>query len=60
MMIYSSVPLPLRMGYQKNFNVAPPPDRYGNVELMKIPNFLHLTPKAIQRHCEKLKGVTIC
>ena len=47
------VPLPIRMGYFKP-NQAPP-KAYGNLELMKIPNFLHLTPKHIQKHCEALK-----
>uniref|UniRef100_A0A9L0J9G1 Mitochondrial ribosomal protein S35 n=1 Tax=Equus asinus TaxID=9793 RepID=A0A9L0J9G1_EQUAS len=28
----------------------------GNLELLKIPNFLHLTPVAIKKHCEALKG----
>lgn len=47
------VPLPIRQGYPlKN---AAPPQKYGNAELMKIPNFLHLTPPAIKRHCEALK-----
>jgi small subunit ribosomal protein S35 len=32
------------------------PEKYGNVELMKIPNFLHLTPPHIKKHCEVLKG----
>uniref|UniRef100_A0A8C4LAI8 Mitochondrial ribosomal protein S35 n=1 Tax=Equus asinus TaxID=9793 RepID=A0A8C4LAI8_EQUAS len=27
----------------------------GNLELLKIPNFLHLTPVAIKKHCEALK-----
>jgi len=49
----ASVPLPLHQG------LVPPkraiPNKYGNLELMKIPNFLHLTPPAIQRHCEALK-----
>lgn len=27
----------------------------GNLELLKIPNFLHLTPVAIKKHCEVLK-----
>lgn len=49
----ASVPLPLRQGYQEK-NV-PPPDKYVNAELLKIPNFLHLTPPAIRRHCEALK-----
>ncbi|XP_076623364.1 mitochondrial ribosomal protein S35 isoform X1 [Colletes latitarsis] len=47
------VPLPVRQGYKHNKNAHP--DKYGNVELMKIPNFLHLTPPAIKAHCEALK-----
>ncbi|KAI4488305.1 hypothetical protein M0804_005153 [Polistes exclamans] len=47
------VPLPLRQGYVEGDNV--PPGKYGNAELMKIPNFLHLTPPAVKRHCEALK-----
>lgn len=47
------VPLPIRQGYPKR-NQAPP-GRFANTELMKIPNFLHLTPPAIKRHCEALK-----
>ncbi|KAF7390969.1 hypothetical protein HZH66_009449 [Vespula vulgaris] len=47
------VPLPLRQGYVKGKRV--PPSKYGNAELLKIPNFLHLTPPAIKRHCEVLK-----
>ncbi|XP_014237344.1 28S ribosomal protein S35, mitochondrial [Trichogramma pretiosum] len=49
----ASVPLPVRQGYPKK-NEAPP-SKYGNAELMKIPNFLHLTPPTIKRHCEALK-----
>lgn len=48
----ASVPLPLYQGYKEN---DAPPGKYANTELMKIPNFLHLTPPAIQRHCEALK-----
>lgn len=48
----ASVPLPLRQGYQEK---GAPFDKYANAELMKIPNFLHLTPPAIRRHCEALK-----
>lgn len=47
------VPLPLRQGYRHNKN--PHPWKYGNAELMKIPNFLHLTPPAVKAHCEALK-----
>lgn len=48
----ASVPLPLRQGYVEK---GAPPDKHVNAELMKIPNFLHLTPPAIRRHCEVLK-----
>ncbi|KAL0279709.1 UNVERIFIED_CONTAM: hypothetical protein PYX00_001208 [Menopon gallinae] len=46
------VPLPVRQGYRKK---GLPPGKYANAELMKIPNFLHLTPPAVQKHCEALK-----
>ncbi|XP_011860309.1 PREDICTED: 28S ribosomal protein S35, mitochondrial-like [Vollenhovia emeryi] len=47
-----SVPLPLRQGWVEK---GAPPGKYHNAELLKIPNFLHLTPPAIRRHCEALK-----
>ena len=47
------VPLPLRQGYKNSKGVYP--DKYANAELMKIPNFLHLTPPVIKKHCEALK-----
>lgn len=49
----SAVPLPVRMGYPVKKGV--PMAKEGNVELLKIPNFLHLTPVAIKRHCGVLK-----
>ncbi|XP_053175005.1 28S ribosomal protein S35, mitochondrial [Scomber japonicus] len=49
----NSVPLPVRMGYPVKGGV--PPEKRGNLELIKIPNFLHLTPAAIKKHCEALK-----
>ncbi|XP_030627839.1 small ribosomal subunit protein mS35 [Chanos chanos] len=49
-----SVPLPVRMGYPVKRGV--PPEKKGNLELIKIPNFLHLTPPAIKKHCEALKA----
>ncbi|XP_027285877.1 28S ribosomal protein S35, mitochondrial isoform X3 [Cricetulus griseus] len=49
----SAVPLPIRMGYPVKKGV--PMAKEGNLELLKIPNFLHLTPVAIKRHCEALK-----
>ncbi|XP_072291550.1 small ribosomal subunit protein mS35 [Eucyclogobius newberryi] len=50
----NAVPLPIRMGYPIKGGVAP--DKKGNMELIKIPNFLHLTPTAIKKHCEALKS----
>ncbi|CAJ1056196.1 hypothetical protein EPR50_G00086330 [Xyrichtys novacula] len=49
----NAVPLPVRMGYPMKRGV--PPEKKGNLELIKIPNFLHLTPAAIKKHCEVLK-----
>ncbi|XP_020832876.2 small ribosomal subunit protein mS35 [Phascolarctos cinereus] len=49
----SAVPLPIRMGYPLEKGV--PMAKEGNLELLKIPNFLHLTPVAIKKHCEALK-----
>ncbi|XP_013785383.1 28S ribosomal protein S35, mitochondrial-like [Limulus polyphemus] len=48
----STVPLPLLQGFVKT---GAPPDKYANTELMKIPNFLHLTPPTIEKHCAALK-----
>ena len=31
------------------------PVKFANTELMKIPNFLHLTPPVIRRHCAAIK-----
>ncbi|XP_022833367.1 28S ribosomal protein S35, mitochondrial [Spodoptera litura] len=49
----SSVPLPLRQGYVPKGQA--PPGKKANAELMKIPNFLHLTPPVIKSQCEALK-----
>jgi len=49
----ATVPLPIRQGYPLRREA--PPSKWGNAELMKIPNFLHLTPPAVKRHCEALK-----
>ncbi|KAJ8262350.1 hypothetical protein GJAV_G00165440 [Gymnothorax javanicus] len=51
---HAAVPLPVRMGYPLRGGV--PPAKKGNLELIKIPNFLHLTPAAIKKHCEALKS----
>ena len=50
----ASVPLPVRQGYT-HLKGQVVPGKYANVELMKVPNFLHLTPPAIQKQCEALK-----
>ncbi|KAJ0169705.1 hypothetical protein K1T71_014890 [Dendrolimus kikuchii] len=49
----SSVPLALRQGYVPRGQA--PPGKKANAELMKIPNFLHLTPPAIKSQCEAIK-----
>jgi len=48
------VPLPIRQGLRLN-PTDPTPSKWANAELMKVPNFLHLTPPTIQKHCEELK-----
>lgn len=49
----ATVPLPMRQGYTPK-NVAPP-SKYANAELMKIPNFLHLTPPVIRKQCKLIQ-----
>lgn len=48
----ATVPLPLHQGAVEK---RAPPGKFANAELMKIPNFLHLTPPVIKRQCEALK-----
>lgn len=48
-----AVPLPLRMGFP--IDDWPSFGKKANVELMKIPNFLHLTPPVVQKQCEAIK-----
>jgi small subunit ribosomal protein S35 len=50
----SAVPLPLRQSYESKPGSVPV-GKYANTELLKISNFLHLTPDAIKRHCLALK-----
>jgi small subunit ribosomal protein S35 len=54
----SAIPLPVNQGFVKNLseNQGLPPGKYGNTELMKISNFLHLTPPHIKKHCEAIKS----
>lgn len=49
----ATVPLPIHQGYVPKNMAAP--GKFANAELMKIPNFLHLTPPVIKRQCEALK-----
>lgn len=48
----ATVPLPIRQGYAEK---GASPSKYGNAELMKVPNFLHLTPPVIKSQCKALK-----
>jgi len=48
------VPLPVRQGVPLN-KTKVTPSKYANSELMKIPNFLHLTPPVVRRHCAAIK-----
>lgn len=50
----SAVPLPLRQSYELKAGSVPR-GKYANTELLKISNFLHLTPEAIRRHCLALR-----
>ena len=54
----SVVPLPITQGYvaSDKENKGLPVEKYANAELMKIPNFLHLTPNHIKKHCAELKS----
>jgi small subunit ribosomal protein S35 len=48
------VPLPVRQGVVHTKRQVVPA-KHANAELMKIPNFLHLTPPVIRKHCAALK-----
>ena len=50
----SVVPLPVRQGHAHLKNQVTP-SKWANVELMKVPNFLHLTPPAVARQCAAIK-----
>ena len=50
-----TVPLPLFMGYTIPDSSEVPAGKFHNPELLKIGNFLHLSPPAIQKQCEALK-----
>ena len=48
------VPLPIRQGMRVTPD-SPTPSKWANAELMKVPNFLHLTPPTIKKHCDELR-----
>ncbi|RUS70841.1 hypothetical protein EGW08_021400 [Elysia chlorotica] len=54
---WSAVPFPVRQGYVENSseNEGVIPSKYANLELMKGPNFLHLTPAHVKKHCKAIK-----
>ncbi|XP_076466910.1 small ribosomal subunit protein mS35-like [Babylonia areolata] len=54
---WSVVPFPVRQGFVETVteNDGVIPSKYANAELMKIPNFLHLTPDHVKKHCAALK-----
>lgn len=43
------------MSYVDDIKMNPPIGKFNNPELLKIPNFLHLTPPVVKRQCEALK-----
>ncbi|XP_074613142.1 small ribosomal subunit protein mS35-like isoform X2 [Acropora palmata] len=51
------VPVFFRMGRPKHNKpgYALPMRALGNLELMKIPNFLHISPPAVEKHCTALQ-----
>ncbi|CAF3568377.1 unnamed protein product [Adineta steineri] len=53
----SVVPLPITQGYvaSDKENKGLPIEKRANAELMKIPNFFHLTPNHIRKHCAAIK-----
>lgn len=51
----ASVPLPIHMSYVDDIKMNSPIGKFNNPELLKIPNFLHLTPPVVKRQCEALK-----
>ncbi|GFN93728.1 28S ribosomal protein s35, mitochondrial [Plakobranchus ocellatus] len=54
---WSAIPFPVRQGYVENSseNESVIPSKYANLELMKGPNFLHLTPGHVKKHCKAIK-----
>lgn len=49
-----TLPFPLRMG--KQLKLCLQPDKFVNLELMKVQNFLHATPPTVKKQCQALKG----
>jgi len=48
------VPLPVRQGIPQ-IKTKITPSKHANTELMKIPNFLHLTPPVVKKHCDAIR-----
>lgn len=44
----------IHVALQKEYKLSA--GKYGNAELVKIPNFLHLTPPHIKTHCQAIKS----
>ncbi|GFS17366.1 28S ribosomal protein S35, mitochondrial [Elysia marginata] len=57
---WSAVPFPVRQGFVENSseNEGVIPSKYANLELMKGPNFLHLTPAHVKKHCKAIKHLS--
>ncbi|OAF70256.1 28S ribosomal protein S35, mitochondrial [Intoshia linei] len=49
------VPLPIYQGFIKNTKLNIPPNKYANAEILKVQNFLHLTPRHVDSQCKLLK-----
>ncbi|XP_022780757.1 28S ribosomal protein S35, mitochondrial-like [Stylophora pistillata] len=55
----AAIPIFFKMGRMKHnkHGQGLPKGAIGNIELMKIPNFFHLSPPSIERHCQALKSL---
>lgn len=51
----STVPLPIHMSFVDDNKIRAPVGKFNNPELLKIPNFLHLTPVTVKKQCEAIK-----
>ncbi|XP_027197003.2 mitochondrial ribosomal protein S35 [Dermatophagoides pteronyssinus] len=51
----ATIPLPIHMSYVDDNKISAPVGKFNNPELLKIPNFFHLTPITVKRQCEAIK-----